>query len=114
MRDKAFFVFKVAIFIVLIAKILNWFLDFSDETNAILNTVMFSLIGLAYIVVGLAWNHKFLKAVIILCGVYLIVFNFLERQLALSLVGIACLIIPMIIGVLSPETKEENTTTVSK
>lgn len=38
--------FTLIIFVVLMAKTANWFLNFNEEINQFLNVVMFSLIGL--------------------------------------------------------------------
>ena len=44
--------------IILIGKVSNWFLNFSEETNQILSAVMFILIGIAYIVDGFVSDRK--------------------------------------------------------
>lgn len=77
---------------------LNWFLDFSYKTNFILNTFMFSLIGIAYIVVGYVWDHKVYKVLMMLCGSFLIVMNFLPGDLIVNIIGIACIITPLLIA----------------
>jgi hypothetical protein len=108
-----FFVFRIAIFAVLLAKIASIFLHFNAQTKEIINISMFSLIGVAYIIFGIAWDKKLAKSIIIGCGVYLIVMNFFPKHTALYIIGIACILIPAFIGKFSKNTtKEENLTTV--
>lgn len=106
MKKTAIIVFRVLIGLVLIGKISNWFLDYSDETNKILNTAMFCLIGIAYIFVGITWDKKWMKLVFIVCGLYLIVMNFLEPHVMLSIIGILCTLIPILIARFLPAEKE--------
>jgi hypothetical protein len=104
MKNALFTTFKVFIFIILFGKVLDWILNFSDETNDILNTAMFTLIGIAFLVMGYIWHNTFLRILITLCGVYLIVMNFFNNALS-DLTGIVCLLIPMFIA---RAYKEEN------
>lgn len=92
MKNTFFTLFKILIAVVLFGKVLNWLLHFSDETNQILNTIMFSLIGISYLVYGFVWENKWLKTVVIACGVFLIVMNFFERNLVLDIIGIVCIL----------------------
>jgi hypothetical protein len=101
---KLFF-FLIAI--VLIAKIMNWFLNFSSEINTIINAAMFSLIGMAYIYTGLFWDKKLIQTIFILCGIFLIGMNFLNETTWISIMAIICLLTPMIIGRISSKDKKE-------
>ncbi len=98
MKNAIFIVFKTLIALVLVGKVLNWFLDFSYGTNQLLNAAMFSLIGIAYLVVGFAWDSKLTKVVFITCGLFLIAMNFFEKNTILTIVGIICILTPMLIG----------------
>lgn len=84
--------------VVLAGKILNWLLHFNDTTNFILNTSMFSLIGIAYIVVGAIWDKRAGKVILIFCGLFLITYNFLPENIVFQIVGIACILVPMLIA----------------
>ncbi len=108
MKNLAFILFKVALFSVLIGKVLNWFLNFSDQVNQILNTSMFCLLGIGYFIAGLAWTNKWLKGIFIACGIYLVVMNLIEKNTFLTVIGIACILSPMLIARFSPDEKEEN------
>lgn len=90
--------FTILIFFVLIGKILNWFLDFSVEINQVLNIIMFTLIGIAYMVMGYVWDNKVKQVVITTCGFLLIVTNFFNNTVALNIIRIASIIIPMLIA----------------
>ena len=107
MKNTLLKIFRLLFIIVLIAKILNWFLNFSEATNQILNVVMFSLIGLYFIVVGYQFNGKTLKVIFLICGSYLIVMNFFPKNTVLTLIGIACVLIPLVIGRFSKETRPD-------
>ncbi len=98
MKDALFTATRILIFIVLLGKVLNWFLDFSHETNNILDIVMFTLIGIAYIVMGWVWDNKVTKVVAITCGVFLIAMNFFDNTPLLNLIGIVCILTPMLIA----------------
>lgn len=102
--QKLFF-FLIAI--VLIAKVMNWFLDFNSEINTIINVAMFSLIGMAYIYTGLFWDKKLIQTIFILCGIFLIGMNFLKETTWISIMAIICLLTPMVIGRISSKDKKE-------
>ena len=98
MKKALYTAFKILLFFVLTGKILNWFMNFNDETNQVLNITMFTLIGIAYIVMGYVWDNKFRKIVITTCGFFLIVMNFFDNTVALAIIGIVCILIPMLIA----------------
>lgn len=98
MKNKIFTAFKILIALVLIGKILNWFLNFSQETNQQLNMAMFSLIGIAYVVMSYSWNQQLLRIGIMSCGLFLIVMNFFPATTPLEIVGIVCILAPMLIA----------------
>jgi hypothetical protein len=98
MKDVLFTATRILIFLVLLGKVLNWILDFSDETNSILDILMFTLIGIAYIVMGWVWGNKVTKIVATTCGVFLIAMNFFNNTPLLNLIGIVCILTPMLIA----------------
>jgi hypothetical protein len=100
-------IFLILFGIVLIGKMSNWFLNYSDETNQILNAGMFTLIGIKYLVGGFIWDKKLKNVIFIVCGVYLIGMNFIGDFGLKSIIGIVCIITPMLIARFSPEETDE-------
>ena len=107
MKKILYKIFLILIGIVLIGKISNWFLSYSDETNEILNTGMFTLIGIAYLVKDFVWDKKLINLIFIGCGTYLIGMNFIGDFTLKSIVGIACIVTPMLIARFSTEETDE-------
>ena len=58
---------------------------------------MFALIGIAYLVGGLVWDKKLINIIFIVCGTYLIGMNFIGDFALKSIVGITCILTPMLI-----------------
>jgi len=109
MKQTCFTIFKILIGIVLIGKISNWFLNYSDETNQILNTVMFTLIGIAYSFKAFIWSKKQTYIIVLICGIYLIAMNFIGDFKLKSTIGVACILAPMLITRFSPKaTNKKN------
>lgn len=100
-------IFLILIGIVLIGKISNWFLNYSDETNQILNAGMFTLIGIAYLVGGFVWNKKLINIIFLVCGIYLIAMNFIGDFGLKSIIGIVCILTPMLIARFSTDETDE-------
>ncbi len=67
---------------------------------------MFSLIGIAYLTISWVFDKTILKTVFAICGIYLIIMNFITDSSWSSIIGIVCLVIPIIIGKFLPEEKE--------
>ena len=107
MKRTVHTIFTILIFAILIARILGWFINFDNDVDKTLNRAMFTLIGIAYIVMGFIWDNKLLQFVILTCGVLLIVFNFLESNIMLNIIGIVCILTPMIIARLDKKEKKE-------
>ena len=106
-KNNFFKVYRVLIGIVLAGKISNWFLNYSDQTNDIINTGMFCLIGVAYLVFAWAFDNIILKTILATCGIYLIAMNFFPDYIWKSILGIACILTPLIIGRFLPEEEDE-------
>lgn len=99
-------VYRVLLGMVIVGKISNWFLNYSQEINAILNTTMFCLLGIAYLAFSWSYDKKILKVIFAFCGIYLIIMNFIPDYNWNSILGIVCIITPILIGRFLPE--EEN------
>ena len=107
MKKILFLIFQVLIGIVLIGKISNWFLNYSDETNQILNTVMFTLIGIAYLAGGFIWDKKLTTLIFLICGMYLVAVNFIGDFALKSIIKIVCILTPILIVQFSPKENDE-------
>ena len=90
-------ILAIALGVVLIGKISNWFLNYSDQTTAMLNTAMFSLLGIIYIRRALPYKN-WVQFLLITCGIYLIIMNFMERTTFISIIGILCIASPMLLA----------------
>lgn len=98
MKKTMHTIFTILVFTVLIARILGWFLNFDEGVDKVLNTVMFTLIGIAYIGMGFTWDNKLIQFVVLTCGVLLIGFNFVESNATVNIIAIVCILLPMIIA----------------
>jgi len=67
---------------------------------------MFSVIGIAYLIFAFAYENRIKRSILLICGTYLIVGNFLPEKSYLSLIGIVAVVVPMLIGRFSKETKQ--------
>lgn len=106
MKKSLFLIFRVLIAVILIGKISDWFLNYSDETNQVLNAGMFTLIGIAYLVGGFIWQKKLINIIFLICGIYLITMNFIDDFALRSIIGIVCIVTPMLIIRFLPEETE--------
>ena len=97
MKNILFTIFRILCVLVFAGQIAKLFMDFSEQTGRYLNAAMFILIGIAYIVVGSAWEHKVTRMVFTICGLFLIVMNFLDKNMVIDVLGIACILTPMLI-----------------
>ena len=107
MKNRLFTIFRISISLVLFAKVLNWILHFSDETNSLLNMAMFTLIGIAYLVMGNVWDTMLARIIITTCGLFLIAMNFVESSIWFNIFRIVCILTPMLIARFSKETQAE-------
>lgn len=99
-------IYRVAIFLVLAAIVLGYFIDFGDEIDALIRTIMFCLIGIAYLTAAWAFDKPALKLTFFTCGFYVIIMNFLPDFEIKSIIGIICIVTPFILLRFLPE--EEN------
>lgn len=98
------------IWIVLIGKISNWFLHYDDYINDILNTTMFIMIGVAYFAGGFIWEKKWVNIAFLISGSFLIIMNFIGDFTGKSIIGIACILTPIIIARFLPLDEDEKQT----
>ena len=99
-------IFQILVAIVLIGKISNWFLDYSQETNETINTAMYILIGISYLYVGFLWKKTITKFIFLICGLYLIGVNFMGEFALKSILGIFSMLTPIIIERFSKREEE--------
>jgi hypothetical protein len=99
-------IYRVVLFLVLVAIVLGYFIDFGDEIDALIRTIMFCLIGIAYLTFAWAYDNPALKLTFLICGVYVIIMNFLPDFEIKSIIGIICMVTPFILLRFLPE--EEN------
>ncbi|MFD2516010.1 hypothetical protein ACFSRY_19210 [Pontibacter locisalis] len=107
MKKALLLIFIILIGIILIGKISNWFLNYSYETNHIINTAMYTLIGIAYLVGGFIWNKKLINIIFLICGLYLTGMNFIADFGLKSVIGFICILLPMLIARFSSEQRDE-------
>ncbi len=92
--------------LILFAKISNWIFKFSDYANNIINTLMFTIIGISYLIYGFSLKSKLTKIILFISGIYLIIWNYYPENNLLTFLGILAIIIPILIGKFSKETKK--------
>lgn len=105
MKKNLFSVLAILIAVILVAKISGWFLNYSEQTNRIINTLMFTIIGFYYIVNGLLLNLLKIKFTLLISGLFLIAMNFIPQNYKVSIIGIVCIIVPMLLVRYSKELK---------
>lgn len=98
MKKAALVFFTGFAFIILIARMLGWVLHYSKTTDHLLDVAMFTFIGIAYLVMAVVWNKGLLRLLLFMCGVFLVMFNFIERNTVIEIASICCLLIPMVIA----------------
>ena len=108
MKKTILILIRVLLLLVLLGIVLNWFLNFNDATNQLIYTAMFCLIGISYIIMGFAWDKKLVQALIVFCGIFLIVMNFVPGRTWISIVGIVCILVPMIIARFQKKEKDSS------
>jgi hypothetical protein len=95
--------YQIGISIVILGNILNWFIDVPFAFKFWLNTAMFCLIGIGYITVGISLSKTSIKAIFLSCGCYLILMNVIDRNTPLTLLGIFCILTPLLLGRFYPK-----------
>ncbi len=85
------------ILIVLGFKIANWFLDFEPAVNLVINTTMFILIGISFIITGFSWKTKWKKLLFYVSGVLLISHSLFPEGTILDIAMIFAIVGPIIL-----------------
>ena len=98
MKRIYFIVFNTLIALVLLATVLDWLVHFSEPVNRVIHVVMFTLIGIAYLVMAYALTPVFPRLVIFLCGLLLLVLTFLDKNTWSDITRIGCILVPMLIA----------------
>lgn len=106
MKNTLLKIFGVCVALVLIAKMSHWIFKYDEKTVHIINLAMFSLIGIYYVIVSLTLDETRFKLLFVCCGLYLIVMNFLDEMTILSIIGIICILAPMLVGKYAKAFKE--------
>lgn len=106
-RDKAFrLIFLVALGIVIIGQIAGMVMHFEPDIKKILNTFMFCLIGIGYIARVLDQKSIEIRIFVILCGIFLIVMNFVPRTNVMYIFAGVALVVPGILFLSKAKKKE--------
>ena len=87
----------ILLMIVLIAKVSNWFFNFSEAIKNIIDIVMFCLIGFVYIFWSVYQPKMKYKGLLIVCGAVIILMNFIRSIVWIKIAGIVCILIPLIL-----------------
>ncbi|NVK85180.1 MAG: hypothetical protein HWE21_12715 [Cytophagia bacterium] len=99
MKKFLYTAYFILLSVVLLAKVANWFLNFNYEIYHLISTTMFCLIGLGYIFMNHhTFTKKWPKVLTIICGSYIILMNFIERNTILTIIGIICIVTPLILA----------------
>lgn len=105
MKNYSFKLFKITALLIFGAKFSSWIFNYSVATNYIIDFTMFSFIGICYLIFGYFLENKLNKMIVILSGLYLIVWKFLPENNYLLKVVILAIVLPTLIGKFSKETK---------
>lgn len=88
---------KIVCLVLLVAIPVSYLFHNSENVRQILTGIMFVMIGVAYFVAAYVWNNKIWKALLFVCGAYLIAMNFIPESDEVSMIGIVCIIGPLFI-----------------
>jgi hypothetical protein len=111
-KNKAILIFQLLCGIVLIGVISDWFLNYSDETNHLISIVMFLLIGIAYLAFAWGVERKSLRAILLICGIFLIGRNFIDDSTLISGLTVLGVITPLLVLKLLPGEAEDHQDTL--
>lgn len=107
MRKVLYNILFILLLLVVIGKISNWFLDYGDKTNEILNSAMFILLGIVILAFSFRFKDNIKRIVFVVSGIYLIVMNFIPYFKLRSIIGIVCVLVPLLILRFSRVKKEK-------
>ena len=103
MRKVVYVAFILACGIILIGKILNWFIDFDPSFSNGLNIAMFTLIGIYWLYWAWSYDHKFIKALFFIGGIYLLIHKWIIIPDFLSGVMVVLAFAPWILVKVNPK-----------
>ena len=110
MKSALYTLYFSLLALVLFSKIANWFLNFSQATNDLINTAMFCLIGVGYIFLNhQSFNKVWPRVFTTICGVYLIIMNFIPKDTLLYILSIASVVCPLILAKIFKSKGQKNT-----
>lgn len=98
MLKSVFTIFRILIIATLIAQISTWFIDYPMNVKEGINMTMFILIGIFYIGMGILWDGWIWKLIMIACGAFLIAIQFIAQNDVLTILGIICVIVPLVLA----------------
>ncbi len=103
MRKVVYVIFILACGIILIGKILSWFLDFEPAFSNGLNIAMFTLLGFLWFSWAWDYDHKMLKVLFFIGGVYLLIHKWITIPDFLSGILVVVAFVPWILVKLDPK-----------
>jgi membrane-bound ClpP family serine protease len=107
MKKVLYLIYTVLVVAVLAGKVAGWVVHFDEGINKALNTAMFSLIGVAYIVMGFAWVNRQWQFLFFTCGAMLIIINFLQPGAVINIIGIVSIVVPLLVARFNKEKHKE-------
>ena len=103
MKRSVYIVFLIALGIILLGKILNWFIEFSPVIESVLNVSMFSLVGLLYLAFAWAMDNKLTKLLFFLGGTFLLIYPWIDDPNdILGILAVLIVVLPLLLGKLKP------------
>lgn len=102
MRKVVYVIFILACVIILIGKILNWFLDFDPAVSNGLNIAMFILLGILWLSWAWAYDHKMIKVLFFIGGCFLLTHKWINLPDFLSGIMVVLVFVPFVLVRLKP------------
>ena len=102
MRKVVYVAFILVCALILIGKILNWFIDFTPAFSNGLNIAMFTLLGFYWLYWSWSYNHKIIKALFLVGGIYLLLHKWIAIPDFLSGVLVVLAFTPWVLVKVSP------------
>lgn len=91
------------IVLTLLAVVFSRVFNYSDEVKQMINTVMFSLVGVGYLLISSNMKKEINKSVFVVCGAYLIIMNFIELNTMFKVIGMLSIALPLLVSKFSGE-----------
>jgi hypothetical protein len=104
MKDIRFKLISGIAIAILLAKLFGAVFNFSPESIKLINSIMFIYIGAVILLFAYAITNKLYKIILVLGGIYIIVYSFLPKETLYSIPAIIAIIGAMLIGKYSKET----------